>query len=511
MKKIGMFLAICLTSISLSACSMDLSFLFGNHNQEEPRPAVSENGEYQGQTAVGIWSGAEDFIEQLSSGTYYVVQDGYYFPMYKGLFPGEDDGPGTSADPGRKMIYSTEDEIFIPTLYEDCELVYYSETGLLDYITWERYYDCGYTLGLWDIKQMISERLYLDLDGDEDCIYPGTDLYDVYNLGAEAVMIDKIGQTQATPDLLEDGMFASANFEKGKEYDLAVYDGTYYHHYREKADIHAFKAYEVYASIEYETMQQENFYKVEIPEYLVTGYYRIGNKGMIRLVRGNSWGEDTDFNEQVLFPYVDTTSWSYDPDEYVAPNRYSAFEPLNEFYTDQEGKLGYCPMDEEGRFIKVDAGEEEEKTLNLIKEATVKEFEIWLPEGADCSIEIISPSGETTGDVVLTIDGRDRKVPYNRLDGKYLCELKGKGQKGTLVISGLFANYEVHLNGCEQYRGQDAASEQKEGQEEAEETSSAEETSMSSVDEDTEESEPEEGEKESASLSESSENPEDTQ
>lgn len=467
-KKKGVLGLILAMSLCLSACSFDLSSIFGGGGEEDdskPKPVMTEDGSaYQGQTSTtGISSRSSEFETLLQTDTFYVVQNGYYYPLAVGTFCREDeDDVSDAADPGRKEFFTSENEKEIPTLYADCELVYYSTTGLLDYVTWERYYDMGYTIPIWNIQKMVSERLYLQLKEAEPCIYPETPLDAIHDLETqpEKILIDKIGQTQATVDLLDDDIFSSENFIKDEEYDLAVYDGTHYNHFREKAEMHAFKAYEIFASIEYETMQQENFYKIEIPEYLVTGYYRLNNGGFVRLVRGLTYTAETDYNEQLLYPEVDESSWGYDPDEYIPPKRYSTFAPLNLFETNQEGKLGYVARDEQGNIIVTsDDPEQTTSQIGKIKEATVTEVELWFPKSTDCTIEIVSSTGETTGDIVLKIGDREKKVPYNRLEAKYNLVISGKGQRGTLVISGLFNNYEIHIAGVEQYRGQDETDE----------------------------------------------------
>lgn len=457
-KKIGVLLLTALMSFSLTACSFDLGSLFGSGEEEVPKPVIAEDGvSIQGQLMDGYYSKSRNFESNLIDNCFYVVQNGYYYPVCIGVMT-FDEFPETYVNPDRQVFYDSSIEGMIPTVFDDCKLVYYSTTGLLDYIVWERFYDQGYTIGVWNIQQMISPRLYLHLEKNEECIYPDTAMQDIYNLATktEDVMIDKLGDnTPATPDLLDGTIFSSENFVKDQLVDVAVYDGTYYHHYEMAASMHAFKAYELYASIEYNTLGLENFYEIEIPDYLETGYYFLNNGGMIRLVRGDSYSSETDFNEQVLFPEVDETAYDYDPDAYIAPMQYSTYEPLNYFVTNQEGCLGYLPQDEYGNYIYEATEEEEEKTIGKIKEATKREIELWFPKGEDCSIEVVSMTGETTGDIYVEIGDHQKKVAYNRLEGKYMFSSKGKGEKATLVISGLFSNYEVHIVGVQQYKNQD--------------------------------------------------------
>ena len=485
--KLGIMVLSSLMMLCLSAC--DVGAMFGGGSgggKTSPKAEISEDGTIKGQTATGIWSGSKDFEEQLESGRFYVVQGEYYYPVPIGYIPMEEDELGTSTNPSRRMYFLSEDEVRIPTFYDDCELVYYSNTGLLDYLTWERYTDEGYTFGIWDLKSMISGRIYLTTDKDKkDTIYPGKPFTGVYDFETEpkAILIDKIGNVQATEDFLYDGMINPQDLEKNQDYDLAIYDGTFYYHVKEKADLHYFKAFEIFASIEYETMQKENFYKIEVPEYFLNGYYRINNKGLLRVVRdSDSYGPDTDFNEQLLFPYVNTNARDYDPDQYIAPARYSTYPKLNLFRTNQPDKLGYVEQDENGNWlVAIEENPENSEERAKILEATVKEIEIWLPKGVECTVEIVSSTSEKTGDIYLEIGEKKKTVPYSRLDDKYSLTLKGSDSKANLVITGLFSNYEIHLNGAEQYRNQDmkdgkesGSSEIKEKEEASSEASSSE-------------------------------------
>lgn len=456
-KKLGILLMTVLLGVSLCGC--DLNFNFGKEEIEAPVPVMNESGEYQGQTSIyGVSSKSEDFESSLIDGAFYVVQNGYYYPIvnYFCNDAASENDDKTYVNPNRMWFFTSENELNIPTLYDGCELMYYSTTGLLDYMVWERMYDLGYTIPCFDIRSLVNGRKYILTGKDDNSILPDSDFYDVYNVGCDSVLLDKIGGTQITTDMISDGILTGV--VKDKIYDLEVYNGTYFGHYNVPANMHAFKAYELYASVEYDTLQ-DFLYRIEVPDYFVSGYYRISGLGVVRIVKGSSWDEDTDFNEQVLFPAVDTTLFNYDPEEYVAPGMYSEYAPLNYFVSSTEGTLGYIPVDEYGNILVNEEGITSEGN-NLIKEATIKEVELWFPKGVACNVEVVSLSGETTGDITIAVGNTEKAVSYNRLDSKYEASLKGKGQKGTLTISGLFRNYEIHLNGCEQYNGQDLEEEE---------------------------------------------------
>lgn len=429
-------------STMLSGCSMRTT----ETNEIED---LTDNGSINYETATdGIDSTSKDFETQLVSGNYYVVHGDMYYPLFSYENNYSSDDPEDYVNPDRQVYFTTENEINIPTLFAEDKLIYYSTDTLLDYMTWERYYDLGYTIGVHNIQEMTNGRMYLDLDADEDCVIKDSELYDIYNLGVKQILLDKIGNVQITSDLITDNLINSV--QKSKVYDLEIYTGTQFKHYQTSANIHAFKAYELFASTEYETLQDE-FYEITIPDYFVTGYYYLDNLGMVRIVKGSEYSKETDFNEQLLFPEIDESAYDYDPDEYVSPRLYSTNDILNKFETNIEGALGYVPDDEN----LVENKEEKNDDLEIkLKEASIKTVDLFFPDSRDCKITI--KSNESTGDMYLVMDGESarRLLDYNRLDKCYELEVIGKNEKGTLTISGLYDDYDIELVNCEQYTNQ---------------------------------------------------------
>lgn len=400
------------------------------------------------------------FEEDLPDDSFYVVHNGKYYSLYEYMtnYDGkasEDD----TADPNKQFYTIVNDENNIPTLFlgNGDELVYYSTSQLLDYKIFQRMYDWGYTIGLFNIKTMMNGRCYVDLT-DETSILQGTDLTDLYELGVEKALLDKIGNNVLTKDYVEAGLIAST--EKMSSYDLDVYAGTYYNHFLATSDVRAFLQYELYALGEYETMKQY-YYKFKIPDFLEDGYYYIDGQGMFRLVRGKSYNDETDFNKQVLFASVPDENDRIDKyneyqeilTEYPYMSCQSCYSPipkLNKFTTNVEGALGYEEK------TKDDELEDNKIGQTLLKEATVKEVKLWFPLGKECTVKVTSKEGELGGDISIKyLDNSVRKLNYSKLDGFYYVTLIGDGTQGTLKISGLYKAYDITLINCEVYNDQD--------------------------------------------------------
>ena len=184
---------LCTLLLSIMTVSM-LSGCGRTANEKDEIQDLTENGEVSWQTATtGIDETGKKFESNLVSGSYYVLHDGFYYPLVSYVNNYEGDSPDEIVDKQRQQYFTTENEIEIPTLYDGDQLIYYSTDTLLDTITWERYYDIGYTIGCYNIKQLTNKRAYLMTDsGDDICILPDSELYDIYNLGVTQTLLDKI-------------------------------------------------------------------------------------------------------------------------------------------------------------------------------------------------------------------------------------------------------------------------------------------------------------------------------
>ena len=147
----------------------------GSRNSATQVNVVEDNmpeGQITNQTATGgISADSPNFVDQLVSGTYYVVTpDNVYYPLYKNYVLSDEDSPEESTNPQRQLYLTYDTENEIPTLYSDCNIIYYSKTGILDYIQWERFYDLGYTIGMYNIETMQSGRYFIDLSQETPII-----------------------------------------------------------------------------------------------------------------------------------------------------------------------------------------------------------------------------------------------------------------------------------------------------------------------------------------------------
>lgn len=422
-------------------------------NEQNIIEDTTEQGVIDYETSSGgIDSNSKNFEESLVDGMYYVVHEGIYYPLYW-YYCNEraEDAPSTVADNSRLHFLTTENISEVPTFFPGDHIVYYSTNGLLDHVVWERYYDVGTTFGMYNLRSTSGGRYYLDLSNDEIPIVPGSELNALLDLGVDIVAIDKIGGVVVDSSVVQDGFIMGAT--RGKSYDLEAYTGTYYKHYTTTANMEAFRGYELYASTEIDTLQ-DCFWEIEVPEYFADGYYNVNSCGFVRIVNEPSYSEDTDFNKQVLF--VDVPEYvTYGTSQ--APRLYSENPNLNSFsQTQYPGELGYIDPNAEDVVDETELPE-----AAKFKEANIKTYELWFPEGKQCEITITSKSGETAGSATVTFDtGGTAAVTYNRFDKNYTAVINGKGNTGVLEIGGFWYDYDIELRNAEIYNGQDKQEQQ---------------------------------------------------
>lgn len=416
-------------------------------------------------SSLGIHTNEKNWMDRLSDNMFYVIHNDTYYPVYTYLENAaaeEDNEYGVNLDyqveTEKMLFYTTDNEKNIPTLYPGDKLVYYSHNHLLSYITWERYYDMGYTIGVTNLLSDIGGRCYINKEDTDDnyTVLPDSELYALEKETASNILFDKIGGMQVTPDMIENGIITGT--KKDTVYDVDVYTGTYYQYYSVTANYHALHAFELYASIDYQTMQ-DFIYEVTIPDYLLTGYYNLNSIGLVRIVREETYDEYTDFNEKLL--YQSDGYWSQDDPEYVytytPPYCYSDYEPLNHYATDLVDAFGYKEQTEETESsVNADVLKEDV----VIQESIKKEYKLLLPDNKDCKIAVTSNKGEKTGRITITYDsGKQVSETFNYVDGVYELSVKGKGEVVTLTIEGFYSGYDVILTNASLYTESQPASE----------------------------------------------------
>ena len=453
--------------MSLTACSfdevknqvVDFAGSFTGGSKEEEDLQSDENA------STGV------DINSLESDEFYVLHNGVYYPAWgasANYEQNEDPSDYVPVDPSiRQLYYSEEEEENIPTLYleKGDKLIFYKDTDAIDYITFERYQDLGYTVPLYNIHATTGDtRYYIDLDEDMGCILPGSSLEDIKKdvVEGQNITLSNIGRLDITKDIIRSSIeiegtdstgsvYEEINLKskiikgcvKDETYDLEVYDGTNYLHYLATCNMHAFEQYEIYKSTDV-TPLRASTWEVDIPDYFVTGYYRLFAKcigsssytGLVRIVVGSDSYDNDDaesFNKPLLI--LD------DGHRAIAKGAYSETEDLNSWSSTTAAKesLGYI--------TDVDTVDKTQVATNqsTLKEASIQKYNLTLMENEDCTVEINPSEIDAAGDIYLLVEDTVKQLTYDRIYNTYTLDIKGDGKCYTLVVSGLWHTYDISL------------------------------------------------------------------
>ena len=477
-KAASVLLSIAMVASVLTGCGNSLG------EDEISVPEITEKNYAEGdiyfeESPYGIYSGDPELLSKLVNNSYYVYHDEYFYPLasdwrnYEGIELGMQPSPME-----RRAVFDTSSIVNIPTLFDGDKLFYYSTTGVYDYTILERFKDLGWSIGITKFQETVTGRIYFEpgqdlMSGVESGVILTSEIAPIYDFVANEekqsdglFRLDKIGGVPISKKNIEDGILIG--LEKGKQYDTEIYSGTEFLYFSLSASVNYLESFETYAISEFTPMQQNSLFEITIPEYLLTGYYDVSGAGFLRLVRGDHYNEQTDYNEQLLFPaYSDDGKTEFTEEEFAEMTEeeladyemrlkqragmYSENEVLNTFVAKDASCFGWVEpeKDEEGRIP-----DEDDLDFDQFYEASTTRTSIWLPRGKQATISIAT--NETTGYVYLEFpSGSQRKVPYDRLMGGYVLEINGTDEKCDIVVKGLYKDYKIKLTNAESYKGQD--------------------------------------------------------
>ena len=478
MKKLACVMLCAVTMIfSLSGCSLTGDDVDDFQAQELTKIKYGEGDINYQESPYGIYSGDENLDSLLESGNYYILHDGYYYPL---VYDWNNTAEmkielGMGPDQERRAVFDSTSIAWVPTLFEGDKLFYYSTAGCYDYTMLERYKTNYWSIGLSNLEPNITGNIFFNTTETlEEGIKYGTvlsaELFGLYDIVANeekasdgTFMLKKVGGVDINEKNVEDGILIG--LEKGKEYDLEIYSGTEYYYYAATASVYYLNSYETYAIHEF-IPNQDNLYEIVIPDYLLTGYYDVNGCGFMRLIRGDHYNDETDYNEQLLFPYCEEiealTEESTEEEIEEAEKKekslagmYSEHMALNTFIAKDNTCFGWIETDENGNIVvDEESVSGDGVAMDQFYEASTTRTSIWLPDGKDCVVSVAT--SETTGYLYLEYEsGSQRKIPYDRLLGGYVLEIKGSNEKADVVVKGLYEDYKIKLTNAAQYKGQD--------------------------------------------------------
>ena len=216
----------------------------------------------------------------------------------------------SSVDDSNAVWFADDTDKAIPTPYEGDYLLYVSSTETPDPIQFVRYADYGYTIGISNLETqnnnghyflMIDEddyTTYIDKNSDAAAITAFKDVNNLY--------LDKVGDMDINNSTVSDGGTVTG-LKKGEAYKCEFYTGSYYQDFKLTANVRSFGYLEDFTTYNYKFLHSSCI-KIDLPNYLKSGYYYVKNLGMFRYVSNkdknayNNKAYDTaiDWNDPII-------------------------------------------------------------------------------------------------------------------------------------------------------------------------------------------------------------------
>ena len=205
------------------------------------------------------------------------------------------------------LWFTSENDKEIPTLYKGDQLLYVSSTEIpFEGISWERYADYGYSIGVSNLIGDKRGHYHInnpDGKGFKGYIYDKSDASELNQFSTISdLFLDKVGSSDVRDNLVSDGGTIS-NLEKNGAYICEWYTGSFYQDFKMVANIHPFCAFETYTTYNYEFLHSSCI-AIEIPKWFKTGYYYANDIGFFRYVAGN---DSSSYNGEAYDPFI---SWN---------------------------------------------------------------------------------------------------------------------------------------------------------------------------------------------------------
>lgn len=268
---------------------------------------VEETPAEQTLTAVGL--------DQLEEGCFYVRSGDQFWklPLEECNFdrtkePISTDNSqvgfvATGLKDNRILDFVYEDDA-IPTLYKNDTLVYVTNDAISSF-TWERYLDCGYSIGIYGFELNSSDKVTTgDLSNYSQISSIAGQLVanQVPNLGG--IVFDKINGTPITKSYLNESAGIITGMSKNASANIDAFIGTAHVPMAASADTRYFQAFELYNSTQY-SLSTDGYAMVEIPSYLKSGYYLLNNVGFVKFVNIDRGNDEASIDLTVPYYYRD--------------------------------------------------------------------------------------------------------------------------------------------------------------------------------------------------------------
>ncbi len=217
-------------------------------------------------------------------------------------------------EPGRiTWVNYNMDEGLIPTMYPGDKMIYKSSTMIPTKYSLEKFFDDGYTLGVCGLFQDLSGNYkYVSKEHEgQGSTMSTSDAKGFDELEADSIYLAAVGDTRVSP-LNVSTSGTVTGLELMQTYPCDIRTGTEKIAADLTCNIHTFSSAETYMFGSF-TFITDIIAEINIPEYVSTGYYNLGNGGFFRFV---AEGSTPDWHKLTTKDY-NNTIYTYNEDGYV--------------------------------------------------------------------------------------------------------------------------------------------------------------------------------------------------
>lgn len=225
------------------------------------------------------------------------------------------------------LWFSSDNDYTIPTLYPGDKLLYISDSSVpYKGISWERFCDYGYTIGIGNLIGDESGHYRIESsDGSsfKGYVYNDSDCVELNQFsGYGDLFLDKVGGVSLRKNSISAGGTV-INLDKDDLYLCEFYTGTFFQDFELTANIHSFCAFESYTTYDFDFLHS-NVIEIKIPEWFKSGYYHINNLGFFRFLSssdtniysGEPYDNNINWNDPIIL-YDEYNKIIYDPSQNI--------------------------------------------------------------------------------------------------------------------------------------------------------------------------------------------------
>lgn len=228
-----------------------------------------------------------------------------FYPIYFGAaaFDYGDIGKASA----KRIFKLTQDVVKIPVLYAGDQLVYVNNSTPPGTISWERFEDLGYGIGISGIG--INETGRYQFKKNETTVLEKSSIGEILKnvKNGTVVVIDKFNGNPIKEEILSRSG-TILGLVKDESYPMDIYIGTHHYAINVVADCKIFTSYSDFGTNNYE-YTDDGYAIITIPEGLYPGYYMLNGLGLFCYAGPDAKKSngifDIDFNQGIEYEIVE--------------------------------------------------------------------------------------------------------------------------------------------------------------------------------------------------------------